>query len=364
MTWNKWGMPILSMILILLLAACGGGSKETSPSPSAEKTESTPASTTATAPKESAEKKPEISERTFTFATTMDDSGIDAEIKKKFGEMIAEKSEGKMKVDFFMGGQLGGEKETLEQMKLGELDMGYNVVQADLYYKEYNMSMLPYFFPDYASVKRFMDGPVGEKISQLSKEKGGIIPLGFHGYGPRWTTSNHPFTTPEEMKGVKIRMPEIPWWVEIWESLGALPTPIAAPEIVTALKTGTVDAQENFLTNIAGRKMWEYQKYLIATEHIELFQTWLISDKTWQSLNEAEQKIIQDSVSETIAYILPKIEEMNKGFIKESEENGMEIIYPDREAFMKVALEANKKIIGRDLAPGVYEEAVKAIENK
>jgi tripartite ATP-independent transporter DctP family solute receptor len=354
----RWGYIILGILMMMVVSACGGGSNEAGSGSKKEgqQTEQQPSSAQPA--------KAEVNERTFTFATTMDDSGVDAEIKKKFDEVITEKSGGKFKIDFFMAGQLGGEKEALEQMKLGELDMGYNVLQADLYYKEYNISMLPYMFPDYDSVKRFMDGEVGDKIREAAREKGGIIPLGFHGYGPRWTTSNTAFTTPEEMKGLKIRMPEVPWWVEIWEGIGALPTPIAAPEIVTALKTGTVDAQENFLTNIAGRKMWEYQEYLIATKHIELFQTWLISEKTWEELNEAERKIIEDSVNETIAYILPKVEEMNKGFVETAKQNGMEIIEPDREAFIKVARETNKKIIDRDLAPGVYEAAIKAIENK
>ncbi|HET7627740.1 MAG TPA: TRAP transporter substrate-binding protein [Bacillales bacterium] len=202
------------------------------------------------------------------------------------------------------------------------------------------------------------------KKLKSSIAKKAASPLGFHGYGPRWTTSNKPFKTPEEMSGLKIRMPNIQWWVDIWKELGALPTPIAAPEIVTALKTGTVDAQENFLTNIAGRKMWDYQKYLIATKHIELFQTWLISAKTWDSFNPAEQKLIQDAVDETIAYIQPQIEDLNKQFVQECKDHGMEVIYPDREAFMEKAKEINKKIIERDLAPGVYEAAMKAINNK
>lgn len=353
---RKLWLVFLVALVVLVISGCGGGNDKAATSTSGnDKSGNSSASSANTDTRD---------HRVFTFATTMEDSGIDAEIRKKFGELVSQKSDGKFEIEFFMAGQLGGEKEALEQMKLGELDMGYNVLQADMYYKEYNISSLPYFFPDYDSVKRFMDGPIGDKIRAQALEKGSVNLLGFHGYGPRWTTSNVKFTTPDEMKGLKIRMPEVPWWVEIWGSMGALPTPIAAPEIVTALKTGTVDAQENFLTNIAGRKMWEYQKYLIATKHIELFQTWLISDKTWSTLNDAEKKVIQESVDETIAFILPKVEEMNAKFLQECRDNGMEVVEVDRNLFIEAAREANKKIIERDLAPGVFEAATQAIENK
>ncbi|WLD94538.1 TRAP transporter substrate-binding protein DctP [Alkalihalobacillus sp. AL-G] len=342
MNLNKWFKGLIVLFVILSITACS--------------------SNTPTDGNSSDESG--VSERTFTFATTNDDSGIDAKIKEKFGELVSEKSNGKMTVDFFMGGQLGGEKEALEQMKLGELDMGYNIVHADLYFEEYNIAMLPYFFSDFESIERFMEGPIGDKIKEATREEGGVVQLGIHSNGPRWTTSNRAFSTPEEMEGLKIRMPEIPWWVEVYKSMGALPTPIAATEIVTALKTGTVDAQENFLSNIAGRRMWEYQKYLMPTKHLDAFQYWLMSEKTWESLNEEEQRIIKESVKETTEYVKTIVEEMNQKFVETSIENGLELVEVDREAFIEAAREANKKIIERDLAPGVYEAAIKAIENK
>lgn len=298
----------------------------------------------------------------LTFATTMDDSGIDKDIKEFFDKKLTDLSDGSMEVEFFMGGQLGGEREALEQMKLGELDMGYNVLQAEMYYPEYNAISIPYLFPDFDSMRKFMEGPIGEKIDKVAREKGGVVPLGMHGYGARWTTSNEPFTNLEELKGLKIRMPEIEWWVDVWDELGALPTPIAATEIVTALKTGTVDAQENFLTNIAGRKMWDYQDYLMKTEHIEFYQTWLVSEKTWEDkLSKNQQKVLQEVVDETVAYVDEIVDKSNKEFVKEIQENGMELIEVDQNQLREAAQPAVKEIIENDLDPGVYEEVEKAI---
>ncbi len=297
----------------------------------------------------------------LTFATTMEDTGIDRELTQKFKQRLEELSGGTMTVTLYMSGQMGSEREALEQLKLGELDLGYNVVQSDLYYPEYNVTILPFLFPDMETIEEFMAGPIGDKIKDAARTKGGVIPLGIHGYGPRWTTSNVPFRNAEELKGLKIRMPNMPPWIKIWKSMGANPTPIAAPEIVTALKTGTVDAQENFLTNIYGRQMWEYQKYLIATKHVNLFQTWLVSEKTWNKLSSEQRQILQKAIDDAIAYVKPKIDEMNEEFVRKCEENGMEIIYPDRESLMEAAQPAIKEIIENDLAPEAYEEALKVI---
>ncbi len=299
---------------------------------------------------------------TLTFATTMDDSGVDKEIREYFDQRVRELSDGTIEMEFFMGGQIGGEREALEQMKYGELDMGYNVIQAELYYPEYNAISIPFLFPDFESMDRFTNGPIGEKIAKLSRERGGIIPLGMHGYGARWTTSNQPFSNADELRGIKIRMPEIEWWVNVWSEMGALPTPIAATEIVTALQTGTVDAQENFLTNIAGRQMWDYQEYLMKTEHIQFFQTWVISEDTWEhKLSPNQQEVIAQAVKDTVAHVSEIVEEMNEGFVQEIVANGMELVEVDQQSLREAALPAVEKIIENDLAPGVYEEVLKVI---
>lgn len=349
-------ISVIFMIgLALLLAGCGSKDTTSTPSNSESKDESNK--------KIEEEKKVEEDKKvTLTFATTMDDSGVDKAIREFFNERVTELSNGSIEIDFFMGGQLGGEREALEQMKLGEIDMGYNVIQAELYYPEYNAISIPFLFPDFESMKEFMNGPIGDEIQNLARERGGIIPLGMHGYGARWTTSNYPFENPAELKGLKIRMPEIQWWVDVWAEMGALPTPIAATEIVTALQTGTVDAQENFLTNIAGRQMWEYQKYLIKTEHIQFFQTWLISEKTWESkLSANQQEAITQAVQDTIDYVAQEVDELNNGFVETSLENGMILVEPDKESLLQAAQPAVKKIVESDLAPGVYEEVQKVI---
>jgi TRAP-type C4-dicarboxylate transport system substrate-binding protein len=165
------------------------------------------------------------------------------------------------------------------------------------------------------------------------------------------------------MKGIKIRLPQIQSWIDIFKEVGAAPTPIAATEIVTALKTGTVDGQENFLTNIAGRQMWEYQKYLIATKHVSLPQTWLVSEKVFQKLSADQKQWLEQAIKDAIAFERPQVEQLNAGFIKQCIDKGMTLIEPDRDAFVKAAQPAIDKTL-KGMAPGVQEAAQAAIKGK
>ena len=298
----------------------------------------------------------------LVFATTMDDSGIDRALREFFDARVRELSDDSIHIDFFMAGQLGSEREALEQLQLGEIDLGYNVIQAELYYPQYDVISMPFLFPDLASMQAFMRGPIGDNISRLARERGGVIPMGMHGYGARWTTSNRPFSNAEELQGLRIRMPNIRAWVEVWAGMGARPTPIAATEIVTSLQTGVVDAQENFLTNIVGRQMWEYQRYLIRTEHVRLPQTWLVSERSWNNkLSEAQRQALQQAIEDTIAHAAEIVDALNEEFVATAIANGMTLIEPDQESLRQAALPHIQRVIDEELADGVYEEALRII---
>lgn len=339
-------LPVLIVLFLITASLVGCGTAASSPASS------------------DAGKSASSSKIVLKYAATNEDSGVDHEVTQFFKKRLGELSGGTMDVNLFMAGQMGDEKQALELLKLGELDMGVNAIMGDMYYKDMFAIAIPFLFPDVASMNRFMDNtPSGQKIKDVLLQKGGVHYAGMYDYGPRYFTSNKPFKTPEEMKGIKIRLPQIQSWLDVFKGIGASPTPIAATEIMTALKTGTVDGQENFLSNIAGRQMWEYQKYLIATKHIMLPETWVISDKTWQKLNDQQRKWLTQAIAEANKDIGGKVDSMNQGFIKKSTDNGMTLIEPDRAAFVKAAQPSVDKLLGA-LAPGVADDAKKAIAGK
>lgn len=345
------GLFILVILITVSLIGCGTAAAPTNAPAGSDASKAAPAAAPA-------------SKIVLKFATTDEDSGVDHEITQFFKKRLGELSKGTMDVNLFMAGQMGDEKQALELLKMGELDVGYNAIMGDLYYPDRYAIAIPFLFPDVASMDRYMDNTeTGNKIKDILLQKGGVRYAGMFDFGPRYFTSNKPFKTPEEMKGIKIRLPQIQSWIDIFKAIGASPTPIAATEIVTALKTGTVDGQENFLSNIAGRQMWEYQKYLIATKHVMLPQTWLISDKALQKLNDQQKQWLNQAIKDAIADIRTKTATMNEGFIKKCTDNKMTLIEPDRDSFLKAAQPAIDKVLS-GMAPGVQDDVKKAIAGK
>jgi len=345
---KKRFIPILLMVFILVagLAGCGGNNEEP------------PVDGNGNGNGNGA--KPEV--REFIFAITFDDSGLDREVTQKFKERVSELSDGTMEINLFLAGQLGDTRELIELLKMGEIDFTYVGEFGTLYYPEYDAVNMPFLWPSIEVVKEYFDGPIGEKAKAMAQEKGNAIMLGpVHSFGSRWATSNKPFSNSAELRGIKIRMPNILWWMEVWQGMGALPTPIAAAEIVAALQTGVVDAQENFLSNIAGRGLYEVQDYAIATDHIDMIIAWGASEITWNTLTKEQQDIIVQAAYDAVNYVEPLIETMNQEFIQVLLDNGMEVIYPDREELFAAAKPTVERLLKQDLAPEAYEEVIRLL---
>jgi len=115
-------------------------------------------------------------------------------------------------------------------------------------------------------------------------------------------TANRKIVEPQDIKGLKMRLPAIPIWVDVWKELGALPTVIPAPEIYLAMKTGQVDAHENSLVSPYSRKLWEVQKYIILTNHILFPWQWVASKAWFDKLDTKDQTLIREAVAEARAY--------------------------------------------------------------
>jgi len=268
-----------------------------------------------------------------------------------------------MTIDLFLEGKLGGEKELLEQLKLGETHIHLGVIHSALYYPELDATLMPYLFPDYASIQRYLAGPMGAKMNEALERKGGGIYLGTFYQGPRWTTSNKSFATLDELKGVKIRMPEIPIWIKIWGGLGAVITPIPSPEVYSALKTGVVDAQENMLSNILGRKIYEAQKFLIATRHQQAYTTTIAQRNWFRKLPADQQAALRAASAAADKAASEQAIEENASTVKKLQDFGLTLVEPKPE-FRAKAMPVIEKVAKDVLAPGAWEAAVAAIEKK
>ena len=240
----------------------------------------------------------EIRERTLRFAFQNVKDHPQGQGAQKFADLLAESSGGKIKVRLFPGGTLGGDVQTVSALQGGTLDMtvlnsGILAAQA----ADFAMLDFPFLFNDVNEAHAVMDGAVGQKLAAQLDGKG-LIGLGYWDLGFRnVTNSKHPITRLEDMQGLKIRVIQSPIYLETFSALGANPVPMAFPEVYTGLEQRTIDGQENPFTVIEGSKFFEVQKYLSVTGHIFNPQSLIISQKTWNRLNDDEKALIRDAAA-------------------------------------------------------------------
>ena len=300
----------------------------------------------------------------LAFALHTAPGGPDHAAVQKFKEMVESQSKNRLKVNLFPGAQLGGERDNLEQLKQGEVALTQSGgLDISLLAPEFAALNTPYVFPNVESVFKAWEGPIGKQIKNAFLTRGKVHVLGSQRRGARMLTAKKEIKTPEALKGVKLRLPEIPDWVAVWKELGALPTVVAWPEVFGALQTGVVDAQENPLYLIYTTKLYEVQSHVMLTSHLHNFFDWLMSDKVLSSLPKNLQDIVLKSAAESAQYGDKLTKEQEEDYKKKLAEKGMKVVPVDVKLFMAKSQPAVDKI-RQKWAPGVFEEVNKLIAAK
>src|SRR5439155_16656039 len=161
-------------------------------------------------------------------------------------------------------------------------------------------------------------------------------------YGARQVTSNKPVAKPEDMKGLKIRVPDAPAYIAFPKALGANPTPIAFAEVYLALQNGTVDAQENPLPTIRAKKFYEVQKYISLTGHIYDSLNTIVSGSLWKRLSDADKQMFSDVMQQAAESAGKEIAEQEKTLVDWFKQQGVQVLTVDRDAFRAVVLKNAK----------------------
>jgi tripartite ATP-independent transporter DctP family solute receptor len=299
----------------------------------------------------------------LSLAGTEPNSGFVKSYTDFFSDKVASLTNGQIKVERFMSGSLGGEPEVMELMGVGEVDMVYSTIAIARFAPGYDPTIINFYFPDFASIGRYLSpgNPIYEKMQETMEAKGKLRHLVGLNRGMRAMTSNKLIKTPADVRGIKMRVQEIPETIEAWKELGALVTPIPGSEIFSALQTGVIDAQENYLENIVSRKLWEVQKYLIFTDHSMIASHMIISGVTWNKLSPEHRKAVQEAATLTGQETTRLINDMAKSNIATAKQRGMTLVTPDVEAFRKASRPMVERL-QKKLAPGVAEAADRAIK--
>lgn len=297
----------------------------------------------------------------LAFALHTSPGGPDHMAVDVFKGLVESRSNGRLKVNLFPGAQLGGERDNLEQLKQGEVALTQSGdLCVSLYAPEYGAAIIPFVFPSVESVFKAWDGMIGTEIKKAFMEKGKIHLVGIQRRGSRMLTAKKEIRTPDDLNGLKIRVPEIPTWVEVWKEMGALPTVVAWPEVFGALQTGVVEAQENPLYLIYTTKLYEVQNAVMLTAHVQAAFHWLMSDKVLSSLSKDLQEIVLQSAAQASEYGDMLTAKQENDYKKKLQDVGMKVIEVDVKPFMQKAQPAIERI-RQKWAPGVYEEVQKII---
>lgn len=245
-----------------------------------------------------------------------------------FGKQVTKETEGAVRFRYFHTHQLGSERETYDMLQSGSIQMGVSGAQIiSALAPEYGALLLPYAFANADHFARVLDGPVGENMHSRFLEQKGIRILGWAHRAPRHlTTSNRKVHSPDDMKGLKTRIRQIPVQIDAFRELGASPVPMAFPEVYTALQTGVIDAQENPASIMAANSFAEVQKYLILTAHIREAFWWEVSERVWQSMCPQFRTAFEKNISGAIQMSNKLESEEDADYIRKLGAKGMTII--------------------------------------
>ena len=274
-------------------------------------------------------------------------SDLTGQAADRFAEELNKRSNGKIKVEVYPAGQLGGERELLEGLQIETIQMGVIALGLlSLYDPLANLFVMPYMIRSTKHCEKVWGGPIGEEIFESIRQKAGIrvLPFLLH-RGDRYLTVNKPVYSPGDLKGIKIRVPEDPISIATWEAFGANPVAMSYTEVFSALKQGVIDAQENPLSNIYSMGVHQVLKYLVLTGHLrhEDF-SFMFNDKFWQGLPEDLKTLILEIAKETQQWAYQELlMEENLLLGKIVLEGKMDVIYPDIKAFEKLAREIPKQ---------------------
>jgi tripartite ATP-independent transporter DctP family solute receptor len=247
---------------------------------------------------------------------------------------IEKRTNGKYHIDIFPASSLGKESDLNQGLTLGTVDMiisGLSFAARTM--PRIGVGYYPYTFRDGDHLIKWAQSPAFKEMVDEYRQKTGIQITAMTYYGARQTTSNKPFTDCAGMKGLKMRVPDVPAYLALPKSCGANPTPIAFAEVYLALQNGTVDAQENPLTTIEAKKFYEVQKYIILTGHIVDSLATQVAPHVWSKLSDPEKKIFTDVTQEAAAKATAQIQKREGELADEFRKKGLTVTAVDKKSF-------------------------------
>ena len=269
----------------------------------------------------------------------------------EFAKRANAKLAGKAKVVVYGSSQLGGDKEMMQKLKLGTLDIALPSTVMSSEVDLAGVFEMPYLVKDREHMKR-IEKAVFWPMIEPAIEKKGLKVLAVWENGVRHITNNkHPIKVPGDLAGIKLRVPEGKWRVKMFKTYGANPSPMKFSELFTALQTGVMDGQENPFTQIYSAKLQEVQKYLSLSGHVYTPAYVTVGMKRWETLPADVRKVLEDTAKETQAYVYQTAAHDEDELLGKLKAAGMQVNEVDKDAFVKASKSVYDEF-GKEVAGG------------
>ncbi len=257
------------------------------------------------------------------------------EAVKYMGELISQRTNGRIKIEVMNNAALGSEKDTIEQTRFGVIDMNrVNSAPFNNLVPETVVFGLPFLFRDVDHMHKVVDGPIGDEVL-AAFEPHGLIGLAFYDSGARsFYTTKKPIEKLADLKGMKIRVQQSDLWIAMMEAFGANPTPMPFGEVYSSLETGVVDGAENNWPSYESSRHFEVAKNYTLTDHSLTPEILVISKMSWDKLSPDDQKVIRAAAKESVGNMRELWQAREKASEEKVKAAGVKIIKVNKEEFV------------------------------
>ena len=279
---------------------------------------------------------------------------------KHMSELLDKRSNGKYKIKVFNKSALGSEKETLDQVKIGALEMNrVNISSLNSTCPKSLVPTMPFLFNSIAHMRKSLDGPIGDEILK-GCESEGLVGLAFYDSGARSIYAKKPVKTLADAKGMKIRVQQSDLWVALVNAMGANATPVPIGEVYTGLKTGLIDAAENNIPSYDGFKHYEAVKFYSRTEHSMAPEMLVMSKAIYDKMPKAEQEMFRAAAKESVGFQRKKWDEQEAKSLEVVTKGGATIVADVDKASFRAAM---APVYAKFISTPDLQRLVKAIQD-
>ncbi|MGP3698842.1 TRAP transporter substrate-binding protein [Rhodobacter sp. NSM] len=279
----------------------------------------------------------------------------------RFAEELAALTDGRIAVEVYPNETLGKEVDLINGMQLGTADMTITGESLQNWAPMAALLALPYAYTSLEQMDEVASGEIGQQVEAQIIEKAGVRPIAYFARGPRELTSNRPITSPDDLQGLKMRVPNVPLFLDVWQALGAQPTPMAFSEVFTSLQNGTIEAQENPLALIQSANFNEVQSHINMTDHVRSWIYLTISEITWGKLSAEDQEAVMEAAKRAQAYERELFLQAETEIRADLESKGVTFVEVDQAAFANKARDAVLSGVSEEIRPTV--EQILAMQN-